>query len=145
MGMFARRKGKTGEQELARLLRESFGDIWAFERNTFQSRAGGDDFATNAPFSFEVKRVEKPSWGAWIKQAVSQALRHDPPKVPVIAHRVNHGSWTFTIPELSGAEFCRLARALHQFNKLPVEEQQRLLAGPRGSDHLLIEGTNAAE
>lgn len=145
MGMFARRKGKTGEQELARLLRAAFGDIWAFERNSMQSRMGGDDLLNNSPFSFEVKRVEKPSWGAWIKQAVAQALRHEPPKVPVIAHRVNHGEWTFSIVGLSGHEFCRIARALHAFNKLPPEEQARMLAGPRGSDYLLTEGTNAAE
>lgn len=144
MGMFARRKGKTGEQELARLLRQAFGDIWGFERNTFQSRMGGDDLATNAPFSFECKRVEKPSWLAWFKQARQQADRHEPPKVPVVCHRANHEGWTFTM-QLSGAEFCRMARALHLFNKLPVEEQQRLIAGPRGSDYLLTEGTNAAE
>jgi hypothetical protein len=129
MGMFARRKGKAGEQELARFLRQWFGDIWAFERNAFQSRMGGDDLATNAPFSFECKRVEKPTWPAWFKQAEEQAAAHDPPKVPVIAHRGNRGEWTFTM-QLSPREFVRMARALHQFNKLPEETQLRIMAGP---------------
>src|SRR6185503_1916367 len=92
--MFARRKGRAGEQELRRLLSECFGDLWTFERNSFQSRMGGDDMATDAPYSFECKRVEAPSWGQWFKQAKEQADRHMPPKMPVIAHRVNNGEWT---------------------------------------------------
>jgi hypothetical protein len=135
MGMFARRKGRAGEQELARMLRQAFSDIWDFERNSMQSRHGGDDLCTNAPFSFEVKRVEKPSWTSWIKQAIEQAARHKPPKVPVVAHRANHGPWTFTM-HLSAREFCHVARALHHFSKLPREEQQRLINGPTGSDSL---------
>lgn len=135
MGMFAKRKGRAGEQELARLLREAFGDIWVFERNSMQSRMGGDDLLDNSPFSFECKRVESPSWGPWFKQAEEQAARHDPPKVPVIAHRRNHEGWTFTM-QLSPREFVRMARALHLFNRLPKELQQRLMCGPKGSDYL---------
>lgn len=128
MGMFARRKGKTGEQELARLLRECFGDIWAFERNSMQSRAGGDDFVDNSPFSIECKRVESPSWAAWFKQADEQSRRHSPPKMPVIAHRRNHEPWTFTV-QMGGREFARFARALHLFNRLPPEVQEAFIMG----------------
>jgi hypothetical protein len=90
---------------------------------------GGDDMATDAPYSIECKRVEKPVWGTWFKQAKDQASRHTPAKMPVIAHRVNNGEWTFTLPELNGREFARVVRALHLFNQLPQETQLQLLGG----------------
>ena len=126
--MFARRKGRSGEQEAVRLLRECFGDLWSFERNSFQSRMGGDDVATDAPYSWEIKRAEKPLWSQWFAQAKDQGARHTPPKMPVVMHRANNQEWTFTM-QMNGREFARVVRALDLFNHLPQETQLALLGG----------------
>jgi len=134
--MFARRKGKTAEQELARLLRDSLGDITQVERNPFQSRMGGYDLILSGlPVAVEVKRVESPSWLAWFRQAREQAGK----LLPVIAHRGNHEPWTFTLPKLTGAEFCHLVRALHHYRAAGFPG-----LGNSGAP-LQIEGSNAAE
>jgi hypothetical protein len=110
--MFARRKGRAGEQELARMIRESLGDITDAERNTFQSRAGGYDLILRGlPLAVEVKRVETPAWTSWLRQAREQAGRF----LPVVARRANHQEWEFVFGPLTGAEFCHLVRAIHHY------------------------------
>lgn len=58
MGTMQRRKGKAGELELARLLREHLGaDV---TRNLEQSRRGGADLLGLPGWAVEVKRAVRP-------------------------------------------------------------------------------------
>lgn len=147
MGLMSRNKGKTGERELCALLRESLGNIAAFERNSMQShgeaRTGMQwDILTNLPIALEVKRTEDVNPKKWLEQARRQAKGD---RLPVVAHRSNGEPWKFLF-ELTPREFCRVMRAVHMFNKLPPEVQERMLRGPAiaGSDHL-IGGPNATD
>lgn len=157
MGRMSKRKGKTGEQELCRLLRESLGDIGAFERNSMQSHgaaASGSqrDILTNLPLDIECKRTEDFNPKKWLQQARSQQTEDG---LPLVAHRSNGEPWRFLF-ELTGAEFCRVVRALVFYKKhgcpglkLPAPESLsakqaeflRLASGGGEFDG----GTNAAE
>lgn len=140
MALFSRNKGKAGERELCAMLRASLGDLSPFERNSMQAhgeeRTGDQtDVLCTIPWAFEVKRTELFKPKQWLEQARRQAKV---PRVPVVAHRASHEPWRFLF-ELTGAEFCRVVRAVHMFNALPRAEQARLLRGPMaaGSDNLL--------
>ena len=88
--MNSRRKGKAGENELVRLLKDELGDA-TIRRNLDQTRDGGCDILGVGPFRIEVKRCEKPRWGAWRKQAIEQAGDG----IAVIAWRANGKPWEF--------------------------------------------------
>lgn len=147
MGMMSKRKGRAGEQELCRLLKEALGDIGLFERNSMQAHGiegmSQKDILTNLPLAIECKRTEDFNPKKWLVQARTQ---NEAGRLPVVAHRANGEPWRFLF-ELTGPEFIRMVRGLVMFQKLPVEEQRRLLAGGTkvGSDLLHIEGSNAAE
>lgn len=93
MGMMQKRKGRLGEQELARLLRDDLGD--AVTRNLQQSREGGADL-DGTPWMLEVKRAAKPRIEAWWTQACNQAKAST--KCPCLAWRIDRGEWRFRIP-----------------------------------------------
>lgn len=93
MGMRSKRKGASGERELARLL----GDLLGLEltRNLEQTRAGGHDLLGVPGWAIECKRVEAASIGSWWAQAVEQAERQG--LRPVLAHRGNRQPWRFVM------------------------------------------------
>jgi hypothetical protein len=112
MGMFSKRKGKTGEQEVATIHREDLGDITQVERNQLQSAVGGYDLIlTGLPLAVEVKRVEKPSFNQWLLQARQQAGK----LLPVLAWRPSKTPWAFVIGPLTRAEYVHVCRALHAY------------------------------
>ena len=86
--MNSRSKGCRGELEWRDVLRARG---YAAERG--QQRAGGaesPDVAHDIPgVHFEVKRVEALRF----REAVAQAERDCGNRMPVIAHRWNHGEW----------------------------------------------------
>lgn len=112
MGMFAKRKGRTGEQEVATLHRELLGDIVQVERNQMQTAIGGYDLLMKGlPLAVEVKRVEKPAFNPWLAQARKQAGK----LLPVLAWRPSKTPWTFVIGPLTVAEYVHVCRALHHY------------------------------
>lgn len=114
MGMFSKRKGKVGEQEVATIHRELLGDITGVERNQLQSAIGGYDILlTGLPLAVEVKRVEKPSFNQWLLQARQQAKK----RLPVIFWRPNKTQWAVTIGPLSVNEYAHVCRALHHYRQ----------------------------
>lgn len=129
MGMFAKRKGRLGEQEVATIHREHLGDITGCERNQLQTAVGGYDLIlTGLPLAVEVKRVEKPSFNQWLQQAREQARR----LIPVLAWRPSKTPWTFVIGPLTVAEYVHVCRALHHYRAsgfpgLPQKTQAPLL------------------
>lgn len=98
-----RAKGQRGEREIVHLLQEimdtAHGNVGStkiplISRNLEQTRDGGYDIGIYE-YCVEVKRVEKPNLTAFWKQACKQAARVE--GVPVLAWRLNGGSWTFKI------------------------------------------------
>lgn len=66
-----RKKGKAGELEIARLLRDHLGaDI---TRNLLQARQGGADLLGVPGWAIEVKRAARPRLSEWWQQTCSQA------------------------------------------------------------------------
>lgn len=84
----SRRKGASGERELAALLR----------RHGFSARRDGrldDDLAHNVPgVHIEAKRCEAPRVTAWLRQAERDAKG----RVPVVAYRRNREPWRAVVP-----------------------------------------------
>lgn len=95
-GKFSRDKGKHGEREVCKLISKELGI--ECKRKLGAEREGGDDI-TDVPFlSIEVKRRESLSVGAWWKQAVEQAARHNPPRIPILFYRKSSEEWTVIVP-----------------------------------------------
>ena len=93
MSASQRRKGKDGELELARLLREYLGvDV---TRNLMQSREGGPDLSGISGWALEVKRAARPRLAEWWLQAGQQAdvvgLK------PALAYRLNRQPWRVVV------------------------------------------------
>ena len=116
----SRRKGRAGEQELARLLRDELGA--AITRNWQQQAAvGGQDLLGLDGYAVEVKRYATATFAdleRWWRQAVAQAPRG---AVPVLAWRCDRCPWRFLVPgdarqsfamahEMSLAAFVQLVR-----------------------------------
>ena len=91
--MNSRNKGKRGELELAKKLREYGYDS---RRGQQYSGANGDADVVGLPgIHIECKRVEKLN----IYDAISQA-KHDAKaeEMPVVVHRKNNSEWLVTLP-----------------------------------------------
>lgn len=97
------KKGKAGEVEFCKWLKENLGIIT--ERNYNQSQ-GGADVITDS-FLFEVKRreaIDLDSW--WCQVSIANKDKHKGELIPVVAFRQNRKSWQFLIPAnlISGVE-----------------------------------------
>ena len=129
----SRRKGRAGEQELARLLRD---ELELEVRRNWQAQAaqGGQDLVGLAGYAIECKRYAVASYAdleRWWQQAVKQARTHE---TPVLAYRVDRAPWRFIIPgdhrrtfalahEVSLCGFLALVRRRRQ-PRAPVAEQR---------------------
>lgn len=88
------RKGKQGERELAKFLR----DLGFDARRGQQYEGGSDspDVVTDIPgVHLECKRQEKGNLYLWLDQAKRDAAEG---KVPVVAHRKNAREWVAILP-----------------------------------------------
>lgn len=93
MGKSQREKGKRGERELARRLREYGYDA---RRGQQYSGANGDADVIGLPgVHIEVKRTEKLSLYDALAQAIADAR---PGEMPVVAHRRNNCDWVIIQP-----------------------------------------------
>lgn len=89
--MNSKRKGKAGELEFAhKLTNEGFA---ARRGQQFSGNPDAPDVVCDLPFHFEVKRVERLN----ILDAMVQAAADCGSKMPVVAHRRNHGQWMITM------------------------------------------------
>ena len=89
MGASQQRKGKTGEREVARLLRDLLGT--SIHRNLEQSRHGGCDLLGITGWSLEIKRAATPRLNEWWVQTCSQALASG--QRPALLYRLNRQPW----------------------------------------------------
>ncbi len=126
MGATSRRKGASGEREFARVLGQLIGEPDCLQRNLEQPRSGGDDLKIRANaqpdknavlarldrFSLEVKRYAnaKPSSIVhWWQQAVVQSRDYNPVRLPLLAYRLDRGSWQCSVhlsSEIPLESFC---------------------------------------
>ena len=89
MGKMSRDKGKEGEREIARILREhGYEDA----RRGVQYHGGGDspDVVGLPGVHIEVKRAEKLSIYEALDQSIADAA---PGEIPVVFHRRNKKPW----------------------------------------------------
>lgn len=92
MSVMQKRKGKDGENELARLLTERLGTV--VKRNLGQSRAGGHDLLLPG-WAVEVKRASSPQLATWWQQTLLQARNAG--TRPVLAYRLDRAPWRFVV------------------------------------------------
>lgn len=90
MGASQRRKGASGERELAEILTKALGI--AVKRKLGAARDGGDDIETPG-ISWECKRHEKLAIEPWLQQAVANRGKN----TPVVAFRRNNQPWTVAL------------------------------------------------
>lgn len=100
--MNSRRKGKRGELELCRKLRE-YG--YSCSRSVQYCGANGDADVVGLPgIHIECKRVERLN----LTDAMHQALRDSRPgELPAVFHRRNSEPWLVTMPLESWIEIYR--------------------------------------
>lgn len=100
--MNSREKGKRGELELAKKLRE-----YGYEARRGQqfSGANGDPDVLGLPkIHIECKRVERQNLYDWVAQSNHDARDGE---IPVVMHRKNHCDWLVT---MSLDDFIKLYR-----------------------------------
>lgn len=89
MSASQRRKGKAGELELARLLRDLLGADVA--RNLEQTRQGGADLLGLPGWAVEVKRAARARLSDWWLQTCSQAEASG--QRPALFYRLDRQPW----------------------------------------------------
>lgn len=111
MAKNSRRKGKTGELELAKKLSELFHA--KVRRGVQYSGVEGKDVVGLQGVHIECKRVERMSarLDKALEQAGRDASRHE---IPCVCHRSNNAAWQFTcwlddLPHLVERLFLHLA------------------------------------
>ena len=92
IGRGARNKGKAGENELARLIREN----WGYDVRRGHVFDHESDMVGLQGIHCEVKRVERLNIYDAMSQAIVEAeIRND--GLPVVFWRKNHGKWKATM------------------------------------------------
>lgn len=85
----SRNKGKSGEREIAKILREHGWDD-ARRGQQFQGSPGSPDVIGLPGFHIEVKRTEQCRLYEYMEQAASEAAEDE---IPVVFHRQNNRRW----------------------------------------------------
>ena len=92
MAINSKDKGRRGEQELSRKLREYGYDC---RRSVQYCGANGDADLVGIPgLHIECKRVERLNISDAMSQAISDAREGE---IPVVMHRKNHEGWLVTL------------------------------------------------
>lgn len=87
-GMNSKRKGKSGELELAAFLRER--GITARRGQQYKGTGDSPDVIGLDGCHIECKRCEQGSLYAWLEKATAEAA---PGSVPVVMHRRSRKNW----------------------------------------------------
>jgi hypothetical protein len=90
----SRNKGRAGEHEFCKWLRDLLNLDIVPERNLDQVRATGADVINIHPFVFEVKRCEKLELRKWWVKLINNV---ESGEIPVLAYRQNHQQWRLAI------------------------------------------------
>lgn len=94
MAINSRTKGKTGELEIAKILREKYGYTEAKRGCQFKGGPDSPDVVGIDGLHLEIKRVEKLN----IDEALEQSIRDSGEnEMPVVVHRKNRKPWKVTM------------------------------------------------
>ena len=105
MGSLSRNKGRSGEQEIVRILKDELGLGIAVTRNyAQQAHTGGVDVLGVPGWAIEVKRAKQFSEGWWTQTAEQAARVGDQ---PVLLYRLDRKRWR--------AKCCGCSVGLHHF------------------------------
>ncbi len=85
----SRNKGKAGEREVAKILRDHGWDD-ARRGQQFQGSPGSPDVIGLPGFHIEVKRTEQCRLYEYMEQSASEAAEDE---IPVVFHRQNNRRW----------------------------------------------------
>lgn len=113
MAINSREKGRKGEAELAKILREH-----GYEARRGQQFCGanGDADVVGLPgYHIECKRVEKLNLEAAIEQSKRDARQGE---IPIVVHRKNRQEWQVTI---SLEAFLEIIKAKEEASEIPKE------------------------
>ena len=91
--MNSNRKGKVGEREIARYLREH-GFTEARRGQQFHGGADSPDVVGLTGFHIEVKRVERLDLNAAMEQSIADSAADE---IPIVVHRRDHDYWKVTM------------------------------------------------
>lgn len=91
--MNSNRKGKVGEREIARYLREH-GFTEARRGQQFHGGADSPDVVGLTGFHIEVKRVENLNLNAAMEQSINDSAADE---IPLVVHRRNNDYWKVTM------------------------------------------------
>lgn len=104
--MNSNRKGKVGEREIARYLREH-GFTEARRGQQFHGGADSPDVVGLTGFHIEVKRVENLNLNAAMEQSIKDSGADE---IPLVVHRRNDDYWKVTMRLDDFMEVIRNAR-----------------------------------
>lgn len=111
MGINIRRKGQSGEREIADMLNfiiysvmkekglyeeECRKGLSTVQRNQNQTAVGGNDLTGCFGLSIEVKRQEQLAVSTWWAQCVASAKRNN--EIPILIYRQNRKAWRVRMP-----------------------------------------------
>ena len=119
MSRMQRDKGKRGELEWSKFLRDSFGLRETRRSRQYCGDAGDCDVVGVSGLACEVKRVESLSIYPAIEKAAAQCRRE---LVPYVAHRRNNKPWLVTIR----------AKDLQRFSDMFLAALEKCLDGGSG-------------
>ena len=101
MAINSRRKGKVGENEIARILREEYGFEDARRSQQFSGKQGDADVVGLPGLHLEVKRNEHLNIYEAYEQSVRDAKAESEFKsretIPTVFHRKNNKPWLVTM------------------------------------------------
>ena len=95
----SRTKGRAGEQDVAKILREELG-IEVKRNWAEQAHHGGADLVGVDGWSIEVKRSKKYSkkwWGQSLNQSLTASEHNDEYIAPVLIYRLDRQEWKVEI------------------------------------------------
>ena len=109
-GRMSRTKGSRGEREVAEKLRENGFEASRNARNGISGMAGGQDISHSLDgYWIEVKRAEKWSLPAWIRQAERDAGDEE---VPLVVFRSSRQPWRVVLDFDKFLELMREAKGV---------------------------------
>lgn len=101
MAINSRAKGKAGELELAKILRETYGFEDARRSQQFSGKQGDADVTGIPGIHLEVKRNERLNIYEAYEQSCRDAKAENEYKrreaIPTVFHRKNHKPWLVTM------------------------------------------------
>lgn len=115
MPINSKQKGKAGELEFAKWIRDNF-KIPCIRGVQYAGNPDSPDVVAIQGLHLEIKRVEAIN----IDKCMQQAIRDAGPNVPVLAHRRNRQDWLITV---RASDWIKMSKLIHQIG-VQLENQE---------------------